>query len=73
MHQRLSLYKLVKSEIYTNCGFKLVLCGLKIFICGNSKSFMVLCGSVTDIFEIFNSYVSFRQIESLKNEKERNC
>ena len=40
MHQRVSLYKLVKSEIYTNRGynrgFDLVLCGWKIFICGNS-------------------------------------
>ena len=29
MHQRVSLYKLVKSEICTNRGFKLVLCGWK--------------------------------------------
>ena len=66
------VYKLVKSEIYTNRGFKLVLCGFKIFICGNSKSFMVtdlVCGSITDKFKIFNSYASFRKIESFKNER----
>ena len=31
------------------------------------------CGSITDNFKIFNSYASFRKIESFKNEKERNC
>jgi len=31
----------------------------------------LVCGSKTDNFKIFNSYASFRKIESFKNERRK--